>query len=156
MAPQLSRRALRAAACLCLIAPAFVACSSPSVDAGLCVPAKLTSIETLQAGLTTDGTLRHARVHQRDDDTVFLSAELLPAGEDEDYDGDILTWYTADEDSGDFASVDDNARDDSMWPSAPFRVNEEGAMASRGCVLTLRGEPELACEDEYEELVGIC
>lgn len=148
----MTQESLRAGlAAICLFLPMLAACASPSADAGLCTPAQVTSMETLQSTLTTDGTLRHGRAYRRDDGAVFISAELLPAGEDVDHDGDILTWFAVDLAGGDFASVDANAREDSLWPPTAFSVDEEGAIASRGCVLTMRGEPLPVCEEEFEQ-----
>ena len=147
--PQKPMRAGLAA--ICLFLPILAACASPSADAGLCTPAQVTSMETLQDALTTDGTLRHGRAYRRDDGAVFVSAELLPAGEDVDHDGDILTWFAVDLALGDFASVDAHAREDSLWPPTSFSVDEEGAIASRGCVLTMRGDPLPVCEEEFEQ-----
>ena len=109
-------------------------------------------METLEASLTERGTLRHGRTHERADDQFFVSAEFLPTDKDDDFDGDILTWFTDDLEGSDFFSVDEHARDRSDWAEADFGVGEGGVITSRGCVLVVRGEPESdECEERREE-----
>ena len=109
-------------------------------------------METLEARLTGHGTLRHGRIHERANDEFFVSAEYLPADKDDDFDGDILTWFTDDPEGSDFLSVDEHARDQSGWSATDFGVSEDGAVSSRGCVLVVRGEPESdECEERREE-----
>ena len=135
-----------------LVAPVFAACAGPSIDVAECDVALTVTIETLAARLTGHGTLRHGRVHERADDEFFVSAEFLPADKDDDFDGDILTWFTDDPEGSDFRSVDEHARDQSGWAATDFGVSEDGAVTSRGCVLVVRGEPESdECEERREE-----
>lgn len=145
-------RMLFAAATIALVAPFLTACAGPSVDASECDVALTVTMETLQAGLTADGTLRHGRTHERGDGEIFVSAEFLPSDKDDDFDGDILTWFTDDPEGPGFLSVDEHARDQSGWAAADFGVSEDGAVTSRGCVLVVRGEPESdECEERHEE-----
>ena len=145
-------RTLPAAAIIALVAPFLAACAGPTIDASECDVALTATMETLQSGLTEDGTLRHGRTHERSDDQFFVSAEFLPSDKDEDFDGDILTWFTDDPRGSDFLSVDEHARDQSNWAGADFGVSEDGAITSRGCVLVYRGEPESdECEEQHEE-----
>ncbi|MDG2026053.1 MAG: hypothetical protein P8J50_03010 [Acidimicrobiales bacterium] len=124
-----------------------LACASPSPNAGVCDVALIVTMESLDAGLTEPGELRHGRSLERDDGSVMVSAEFLPADKDDDYDGDILTWFTDDPTGSEFVSVDANAREFSDWPAAAFAVDEDGAVASRGCVLTVRGELIDGCDE---------
>ena len=145
-------RTLPVAVIIALVAPFLVACAGPSIDVSRCDGAHTVTMETLQAGLTEDGSLRHGRTLERTDDQVFVSAEFLPSDKDDDFDGDILTWFTDDPEGSDFFSVDEHARDLSGWAAADFGVSEDGAITSRGCVLVYRGEPESdECEEEHEE-----
>ena len=145
-------RTLPAAAIIALVAPFLAACAGPSIDVSGCDVALTVTMETLQAGLTEDGTLRHGRVHERADGEVFVSAEFLPTDKDDDFDGDILTWFTDDLEGSDFLSVDEHARDRSDWAGADFGVSEDGVITSRGCILVVRGEPESdECEERHEE-----
>ena len=145
-------RTLPAAAIIALVAPFLAACAGPSIDVSGCDVALTVTMETLQASLTEDGTLRHGRVHERADGEVFVSAEFLPTDKDDDFDGDILTWFTDDLEGSDFLSVDEHARDRSDWAGADFGVSEDGVITSRGCVLVVRGEPESdECEERHEE-----
>lgn len=135
-----------------LVAPVFAACAGPSIDVAECDVALPVTMETLEARLTGHGTLRHGRVLERTDDEFFVSAEFLPADKDDDFDGDILTWFTDDPEGSDFRSVDEHARDQSGWAATDFGVSEDGAVTSRGCVLVVRGEPESdECEERREE-----
>ncbi|MCY3577662.1 MAG: hypothetical protein OXH53_10155 [bacterium] len=145
-------RALPAAVIVALAAPILAACAGPSIDVSECDVALTVSMETLEARLTEDGTLRHGRAHERADDQFFVSAEFLPADKEDDFDGDILTWFTDDPEGSDFFSVDEHARDRSDWAGADFGVSEDGVITSRGCVLVVRGEPESdECEARREE-----
>lgn len=137
---------------IALAGPILAACASPSIDVAQCDVALIVTMETLEAHLTDDGTLRHGRALERADGEFFVSAEFLPADEDDDFDGDILTWFTEDPAGSNFFSVDEHARDRSDWPIAEFGVSEDGAITSRGCVLVVRGEPENdECEERREE-----
>lgn len=141
-----------AAVIIALVAPILAACAGPSIDVSECDVALTVTMETLEARLTEDGTLRHGRAHERADDELFVSAEFLPADKEDDFDGDILTWFTDDPEGSDFLSVDEHARDQSDWAGAGFGVGEDGAVTSRGCVLVVRGEPESdECEERREE-----
>ncbi|MCY3631091.1 MAG: hypothetical protein OXH29_00270 [bacterium] len=145
-------RALPAAVIVALAAPILAACSGPSIDVSECNVALTVAMETLEARLTEDGTLRHGRTHERDEGEFFVSAEFLPSEKDDDFEGDILTWFTDDLEGSDFFSVDEHARDQSGWAAADFGVSEDGAITSRGCVLVYRGEPESdECEEQHEE-----
>ena len=145
-------RAARLLVIIALAAPILTACAGPSIDVAGCDVALTVTMETLQGRLTGDGTLRHGRTHERADGEFFLSAEFLPADKDDDFDGDILTWFTDDLEGSDFLSVDEHARDQSDWAGADFGVSEDGAVTSRGCVLVVRGEPESdECEERREE-----
>ena len=128
-----------------LIGPSLAACASPSIDVSGCDVALIVTMETLDGRLTEDGALRHGRVFKRAEGEFFVSAEFLPANEDDDFDGDILTWFT---EGSDFVAVDEHARDHSDLPAADFHVDADGAVTSRGCVLVFRGQP---AEDECEE-----
>ncbi|MCQ3810936.1 MAG: hypothetical protein KTV68_10335 [Acidimicrobiia bacterium] len=135
-----------------LAAPILAACAGPSIDVAECDVALTVTMETLGKRLTDHGTLRHGRTHERADGEFFVSAEFLPADEDDDFDGDILTWFTDDLAGADFFSVDEHALDRSAWAAADFGVSEDGAITSRGCVLVVRGEPESdECEERREE-----
>ena len=135
-----------------LLAPVLAGCAGPSIDVAECDVALTVTMETLEARLTGNGTLRHGRTHERAEGEFFLSAEFLPADKDDDFDGDILTWFTDDLEGSDFLSVDEHARDQSDWAGADFGVSEDGAVTSRGCVLVVRGEPESdECEERREE-----
>ncbi len=135
-----------------LLALILAACAGPSIDVAECDVALTVTMETLEARLTGDGTLRHGRAHERAGGEFFVSAEFLPADKDDDFDGDILTWFTHDPEGSDFLSVDEHARDQSGWAGADFGVSEDGAVTSRGCVLVVRGEPESdECEERREE-----
>lgn len=145
-------KTLVAAVIVALAAPILTACAGPSIDVSGCDVALTVTMETLQAGLTADGTLRHGRTHERADGEFLVSAEFLPADKDDHYDGDILTWSTQDPSGTSFLSVDEHARDQSNWAAADFGVNEDGVITSRGCVLVVRGEPESdECEERHEE-----
>lgn len=118
------------------------ACQGPQPKVSACTPSLITSIETINSKLTADGTLRHARTLKLPDDSgYFISAELLPANEDPNFDGKISTWFTEDPESGQFTAVDVNARASSAWPDSEFDVRRDGAITSRGCVLPVRGTP---------------
>lgn len=148
----LPTRTLPAVAIIALVGPFLAACAGTSIDVSGCDVALSVTMETLQTGLTEDGTLRHGRAHERADDQFFVSAEFLPADKEGDFDGDILTWFTDDPRGSDFFSVDEHARDQSGWAGADFGVSEDGAVTSRGCVLVVRGEPESdECEARREE-----
>ena len=136
-----------------LVAPIFASgCAGPSIDVAECDVALTVTMETLEAHLTGTGALRHGRVHERGDGQFFVSAEFLPADKEDDFDGDILTWFTGDPEGSDFLSVDEYARDQSDWVATEFGVSEDGAVTSRGCVLVVRGEPESdECEERREE-----
>ena len=145
-------RTLPAAAIITLGAPILAACAGPSIDASECDVALTATMETLEARLTEDGTLRHGRTIKRADGDFFVSAELLPADKRDDFDGDILTWFTENPEGSHFLSVDEHALDQSSWTAADFGVSEDGAVTSRGCVLVVRGEPESdECEERQEE-----
>lgn len=145
-------RPARLAVLVALAAPILAACAGPSIDVAECDVALTVTVETLQGHLTGNGTLRHGRTHERADGEFFVSAEFLPADKDDDFDGDILTWFTDDPEGPDFFSVDEHARDQSDWAGADFGVSENGAVTSRGCVLVVRGEPESdECEERREE-----
>ena len=136
-----------------LAAPILATCAGPSIDSSECEVALIVTMETLGQRLTEDGTLRHGRAHERADREFFVSAEFLPADKDDDFDGDILTWFTENPAGSDFVSVDEHARDRSDWPEADFGVDENGAITSRGCVLVVRGElPDDECEEGREDL----
>ncbi|WP_419926127.1 hypothetical protein [Candidatus Poriferisocius sp.] len=146
------RQSAGLAVIVALAAPILAACAGPSIDSSGCDVALIATMETLDAGLTEDGMLRHGRAHERADGEFFVSAELLPADKDDDFDGDILTWFTEDPAGADFFSVDEHARDRSDWKEADFGVSEDGAITSRGCVLAIRGEPENdECQERREE-----
>ncbi len=146
------RRRANFAVVVALAAPILAACAGPSIEVSECDVALTVTMETLDARLTEEGTLRHGRAHERGDSEFFVSAEFLPADEDDDFDGDILTWFTDDPAGADFFSVDEHARDRSNWAGADFGVSEDGAVTSRGCVLVVRGEPESdECEERREE-----
>ena len=135
-----------------LAAPILAACAGPSIDVSECDVALTVTMETLEASLIEDGALRHGRTHERADGQFFVSAEFLPIDKDDDFDGDILTWFTEDPAGFTFVSVDEHARDRSDWAVADFGVSEGGAVISRGCVLVVRGEPESdECEERHEE-----
>ncbi len=135
-----------------LAAPILAACAGPSIDVSECDVALTVTMETLEASLTENGSLRHGRTHERADGEFFVSAEFLPSDKDDDFDGDILTWFTDDLEGSDFLSVDEHARDRSDWAGADFGVGEDGVITSRGCVLVVRGEPESdECEERHEE-----
>lgn len=145
-------RTLPAAVVVALVAPILAACAGPSIDVSECNVALTVTMETLEARLTENGTLRHGRTHERADGEFFVSAEFLPANKDDDFDGDILTWFTENPAGSNFASVDEHARDRSSWAGADFGVGEDGVTTSRGCVLVVRGEPESdECEERHEE-----
>jgi hypothetical protein len=136
-----------------LLAAGGSACAGPRPDIGACegVPDQL--VEELSASLSVDGTLRHARSAPGEAAQYFVSAELLPSGEEEDFPGDILTWVTPSLDAPSFAAVDVNAREASTLPPSDLDVRAEGAVTSRGCVLPVRGEPATSdCEAGFEEL----
>lgn len=119
----------------------LISCAGPAPQVSACSPALTRSIDTIEARVTTEGTLRHARTYQRGPEAYFISAELLPRNEAPDHDGQILTWFTTDPAGSDFRAVDTYARRHSSWPEASFDVREEGAITSRGCLLPRRGQP---------------
>ena len=128
------------------------ACSSPRPDLSACEGVTDELVEDLAASLTVDGSLRHARAVQGESALYFVSAELLPADEEEDFPGDILTWVTPSLEVPSFASVDVNAREVSTISGADLDVRADGAVISRGCVLPVRGEPATTdCEVGFEE-----
>ena len=147
------RRRASLSVIVALAVPILATCAGPSIDSSECDVALIVTMETLQARLTEDGTLRHGRAYERADGEFFVSAEFLPADKDDDFDGDILTWFTEDPTGADFFSVDEHALDRSDWGAADFGVSENGAVTSRGCVLIVRGEPpEDECEEGREDL----
>lgn len=130
--------------------PLLTACAGPEPSAAACTVAQAAHLDTLQTGVA-GGTLRHGFSVTNEAGQLLVSAELHPAGEDPDHDGDILTWITADPASGQFLAVDAHAREESTWAPAGVDVRVEGAITSRGCVLTQRGSPtDQQCQAGFE------
>src|SRR5690606_594211 len=113
-----------------------------------CARAPASLVEAIQDQVG-DGTLRNASIRIEDPYT-FVSAEMLRPGDDEDTQGELLTFVTGDAtDRGGWRAVDHYAQKHSAWPRAPFDVTQDGAIDSRGCVSYWWGE-----EYEPDEIVG--
>jgi len=126
--------------------------SNPTYDLGNlgCASSSIATVKTIQSKVTADGTLRNGKQVRADDGQVFVSAELHLRSDDRHAKGDILTWVTDDVESGEFFSVDVNARDDSSWPDAKVDVTAQGARESRACVGPSLGKTpaQIQCEND--------
>ena len=117
----------------------LVGCSGPTPSAKGCSPASDAMIGAIAERLNVEGQLRYGTVRPAPTG-VIVSAELHAAGDDEDENGDILTWAAPSPDAKEFAAVDANAREKSAWPGASFQVRSNGSIESRGCTVAERRE----------------
>jgi hypothetical protein len=118
-----------------------------------CSTTDLAVVDEIGTRLTADGKLRNGR-QVTSGDSIFVSAELHLRDDDRHTKGDVLTWVTDDVESGQFASVDIGARDDSTWPPADVDVTAPGARESRACVGPSLGKTPAQIQCEQDELQG--
>ena len=111
----------------------------PSASAEGCGPAPADGVETLERSMTTPGKLRYATARQGAD-AWFVTVELHEPDHEEAENGDLLTFSAPSPDARDFVAVDEKAREHSSLPDAPFAVDADGAVESRGCTAVVRDE----------------
>ena len=133
------------------LAAVAAGCTSPSINAVTlgCGTASQQVVKSISARLTVKGSLRNVSTIMvkptRAGELVFVSGEFLRRGQAHNADGQILTWGTPGPATGQFQSVDSNARTMSAWPGAPYGLEKAGAVASRGCTDTMLGKTPSAC-----------
>src|SRR5262245_49404317 len=124
-------------------------CVDTKIEQSDCARASDTLVGAIQERVH-DGRLRHGSVLVEGPYT-FVSAEMLRPDQDEDRQGDLLTFVTGDATQADgWRAVDEYAIEHSGWPRAPFDVTKAGAIDSRGCVSYWWGE-EYEPEDVVKE-----
>ena len=133
----------------------LVACGNPETEVEGCTGTSKEVVAAISERLHKNvGRLRNTHQFSKGTDGItFITAELHdPEGDKEDrHDkGDLLTWATKNDKSGEFMSVDEHARVESSWPGAPFDVRKKGAYESRACTDISRGksQAQIQCEQE--------
>jgi hypothetical protein len=145
------------AVCALLTGTTFLAgCGNPKQSVRNCVGVSDQVVQAIQKQVARGQTLRNGRmVHVRDGKYAFVSAELHPRTDAPHDKGDIGTWATRDVKSADgFLAVDVHARDESSWPTAPFKVTADGAIESRACVGLSTGKTRAQVECERSATSG--
>ena len=134
----------------------LVACGNPETEVEGCTGTSNEVVAAISERLHRNvGRLRNThQFSQGTDGYTFITAELHDPekGKEDRHDkGDLLTWATRNEDSGQFEAVDERARTESSWPGASFDVREKGVYESRACTNISRGKSKAQIECEQEQ-----
>jgi len=140
----------RGAAILVVLLVSGTGCAVPAADTSACADAPADVVVALQGRVEGPGALRFAQtVASPESSLTFVSAELHRPEDDEDEDGEVLTWSAAGD--GAFEAVDSRARAHSSWPEAAADVRTAGAVESRACVSEARAGDQDADGERRED-----
>jgi hypothetical protein len=149
-------RATLVAAAVAVAGFTLVACGNPETEVEGCTGTSDEVVAAISERLNRNvGRLRNTHQFSKGTDGLtFITAEIHDpekGKEDRHEKGDLATWATTNERSGQFMSVDEHARTESSWPPASFDVRKTGAYESRACTNISRGKSKKQIECEQEQ-----